>query len=494
MNPIDPIRRRVLAGLAAGGSAPLLGLTSASASAADATASGELSTDVVVIGGGYSGLACARALRAAGRSVLLLEARDRVGGRCVNQRLPAPYEQFVVEGGAEFLGPTQDRMYALAAEVGVATFPAYNTGKLVDYANGRRTTYSGRIPPSALAGAAEVALAQTRLDQMAQQVPLDAPWDAKEAKRWDTLSFQAWLDNNVLTLSAKQLLTLVTISVFSVEPRELSLLYFLHYVHAAGGTDFLIDTAGGAQQDRLVGGSQAIAIGLANQISEVIRYNAPVRAISQIGSKVVVSGDGYRVTANRVVVAMSPGMAGRIRYEPLSPGLQARQQLAQRVPMGSIWKVHAIYPTPFWRAAGLNGQATSDAFLPKVTFDNTPPQLGAPGVLMGFIDGQDARDAVLMSPAERRANVIQAFTTYFGPQAANPVGYLEMNWQAEEYSAGGPTGTFPPGVLTAYRGALRDPVGRIHWAGTETSTIWSGYMDGAVRSGERAAAEVLAAA
>ena len=250
MTTTDPIRRRLLAGLAAGGTAPLLGmgLSPGEAGAASIPATGELSTEVVVIGGGYSGLACARALRAAGRNVLLLEARNRVGGRCVNLRLPAPYGQYVVEGGAEFLGPTQDRMYALAAEVGVPTFPAYNTGKLVDYANGRRSTYSGRIPPSALAGAAEVAVALARLDQMSTQVPLSAPWDAKEARRWDTLSFQAWLDNNVLTLSAKQLLTLATISVFSVEPRELSLLYFLHYVHAAGGTSFLIDTAGGAQQ------------------------------------------------------------------------------------------------------------------------------------------------------------------------------------------------------------------------------------------------------
>ncbi|GAC1633110.1 MAG: FAD-dependent oxidoreductase [Nevskia sp.] len=492
----DPItRRQLLAGLAAGAATPLLGLP-ANAAAADSAGkpSGNLAADVAVIGGGYSGLACARALKAGGRSVILLEARDRVGGRCVNQALPAPYERYVVEGGAEFIGPTQDRMYALARELGIATFTAYNSGLLVDYENGRRTTYSGRIPPGALAGAAEAAVALERLNLMAKQVPLDAPWNAKEARRWDTLTVQAWIDHNVFTDSAKSLLSLATIAVFSAEPRELSFLYFLHYVHAAGDLNYLLDTAGGAQQDRIVGGSQAIALGMAAQIAELIRLRAPVRAITQAADRVHVDGDGFRVTAQRVVVAMSPTMAGRIRYAPLSPAMQARQQLTQRVPMGSIWKVHAIYPTPFWRDAGLNGQVTSDAYLPKVTFDNTPPEPGAPGVMMGFIDGQDARDAVLMTPAARRANVLAAFTTYFGPQAANPVGYLEMNWQAEDYSAGGPTGTFPPGVLTAYRGALRDPVDRIHWAGTETSTIWSGYMDGAVRSGERAAAEILARA
>lgn len=493
-------RRQLLAGLAAGTAAPLLGglpldATAAATASGNRVASGELSADVVIVGGGYAGLACARTLRANGRRVILLEARDRVGGRCVNQRLPAPYDQYVVEGGAEFLGPTQDRMYGIAAELGIQTFTAYNTGKLVDYSNGRRTTYSGRIPPSALAGAAEAQLALIRLNQMARQVPLDAPWDAAEATRWDTLTVEAWIDRNIVSPSAKNLLTLATIAVFSAEPRELSLLYFLHYVHAAGDLNYLLDTAGGAQQDRVVGGSQAIALGMAAQVADSILYRSPVRTIRQSAAgTVTVSGDGYRVTAQSVVVAMSPWMASRIRYEPLSPALQARQQLAQRVPMGSIWKVHAVYPTPFWRDAGLNGQVTSDAFLPKVTFDNTPPQPGAPGVLMGFIDGQDARDAVLMTPEARRANVLQAFTAYFGAQAANPVGYLEMNWQAEEYSAGGPTGTFPPGVLTAYRGALRDPVGRIFWAGTETSTIWSGYMDGAVRSGERAALQVLGTA
>lgn len=483
-------RRRLLAGLAAGSAAPLLGLPQLAA-AATTNAVGELAADFVVIGGGYSGLACARLLRQQGRSVILLEARNRVGGRCVNQRLPAPYDRYVVEGGAEFIGPTQDRMYALARELGVQTFPAYNTGMLVDYENGRRTTYTGRIPPGALGGAAEAAVALERLNLMAKEVPLDTPWTATYADRWDKLTVQAWIDQNIVSDAAKKLLTLATIAVFSAEPRELSFLYFLHYVHAAGDLNYLLDTAGGAQQDRLVGGSQAIALAMAAQLGDVIKYNSPVRSVTQGASNVVVAGDGYRVTAQKVVVAMSPTLAGRIRFAPLAPGLQLRQQLAQRVPMGSIWKVHAIYPTPFWRAAGLNGQVTSDAYLAKVTFDNTPPELGAPGVMMGFIDGQDAREACAMSPEARRANVIESFVTYFGEQARNPVGYLEMNWQAEEYSGGGPTGTFPPGVLTAYRGALRDPVGRVYWAGTETSTVWSGYMDGAVRSGERAARQVL---
>ena len=487
-------RRQLLAGIAAGGSLPSLS-TYVGRAVAQTTPelSGTSSTEIAVIGAGYAGLACARALAQAGRDVMLLEARNRVGGRCFNQTLPAPYSQYVVEGGAEFIGPTQDRMYALAQELGITTFGVYNSGNTVNYAKGSRSTYSGRIPPGDPMAAAESALAMVRLNSMAEQIPLESPWNAPQAARWDAQTFQTWMDANLIGNGANNLMRLAIISLFSAEPRELSLLYVLFYIRSAGNLDLLLNTQGGAQQDRIVGGSQVIALGLAQQLGERIRFNAPVSSIAQNGSSVTVTGPGFSVHAQHVVIAMSPWMAGRLHYAPLDNPTQARLQLMQRMPLGSIWKVHCIYPTPFWRDAGLNGQVTSDSFLPKVTFDGTPPEAGAPGVMMGFIDGQDARDALAMTPEARKQAVIQAFVTYFGDQAANPVGYLEMNWQAEEYSAGGPTGTLPPGVLTAYTSALRNPIGRLHWAGTETAEIWTGYMEGAVRSGERAAQEVLAA-
>lgn len=497
-------RRELIGGLAAGAAAPLLagcGGSTALAQDAPAGANGNYSTQVAIVGAGYAGLACARALVAAGREVMILEARDRVGGRCVNQTLPAPYERFVVEGGAEFIGPTQDRIAALAQEVGVASYAAYNTGKTVAYLNGTRNEYTGRIPFASVLtdpGLVEAAAIIPRLNSLAAQVSVAAPWNvqnasSREVRASDTMSFQTWMDQNILTDGGKSLVKLVILALLSAEPKDVSLLQVLFYIASAGGDlNVLIDTAGGAQQDRLVNGSQSIALGLAQRLGDRIQFRSPVRAIGQDANGVTVSGDGYTVKAEQVVVAMSPWMAGRLRYDPLSPALQARMQLMQRVPMGSIWKVHAIYATPFWRDAGLNGQTTSDAFLPKVTFDNTPNNdPAAPGVMMGFIDGQDARDAVLMDPAARRQAVIDAFATFFGEQARNPLGYLEMNWQAEEFSAGGPTGFFPTGVLTDYTTALRNPIGRLHWAGTETSEIWTGYMDGAVRSGERAAQEIL---
>lgn len=187
---------------------------------------------------------------------------------------------------------------------------------------------------------------------------------------------------------------------------------------------------------------------------------------------------------------MAPTLTSRIRYSPELPGL--RDQLCQHLPMATIWKVHAVYPTPFWRANGLNGQATSDTGIVRTTFDNSPPS-GSPGVLMGFIDGTEARLATRMTDDERRSAVLESLTRYFGDQAAQPTGYMEQNWQAEAYSRGGPIGYFPPGVWTGFGVTLREPCGRIHWAGTETAEVWSGYMDGAVRSGQRAAEEMIAA-
>lgn len=536
-------RRSVLAGIAAGAATPFFSACSAHADGpAPGTApaptpgttpagvipgSGETSAapppsgaqraDVVVVGAGYSGLACARTLAANGVDVRVLEGRGRVGGRCVNQRLPAPFDAYVVEGGAEFIGPQQLVMQALVQELGIGTFDAFNAGQTVNYMNGQATPYSGRIPPGNPLDLLGAQNAITTLNNMAATVNTATPWTASSAAKWDAMTVQDWIDNAIgigadqhppYSAGTKKLLQLAIIAIFSVEPRDVSLLYLLFYIAgAAGDINQLIDTQGGAQQTRITGGSQAIAIAMANTIGDRIAFNAPVTQVDQTASSIVASGTGFSVTAQHAVIAMSPWPAGRIHYTPLhssdaSPDdpantlagrMQARLQLMQHYPMGSIWKVHCVYETPFWRANGLNGQVTSDAFLPKVTFDNTPPEDGAPGVIMGFIDGQDARDTCLMTRAQRMANVIQAFTAYFGSQAANPLAYLESNWQGEDFSGGGPVGVPGPGVITGYTAALAAPIGRLHWAGTETATRWSGYMDGAVSAGERAAQEVLAA-
>jgi monoamine oxidase len=347
-----------------------------------------------------------------------------------------------------------------------------------------------RLPPTDPVGAAEAAVAIQLLNGMAAEVPLDRPWTAANAVSWDSQTFQSWIDANVVSPGGKALLQLVIESVFSAQPRDLSLLHVLFYIHSAGSLDNLINTENGAQDSRIVGGSQLISIKLAEPLMDRIRLGRVVRDVAQDASGVTVSGEGYSVRAQRAIFALSPTLAGRMRYSPPLGGL--RDQLTQRVPMGTVIKVQCVYPTPFWREAGLNGQVTSDTGPVKITFDNSPPD-GHIGVMMGFIEGEDGRKALGWTPEQRRQGTIDSFVRYFGEAAAEPLEYIEQSWSEEEFSRGCYAGYFPPGVWLDYGEALRAPIGRLHWAGTETAEIWNGYFDGALRSGQRAAGEVIAA-
>jgi len=217
--------------------------------------------------------------------------------------------------------------------------------------------------------------------------------------------------------------------------------------------------------------------------------NQPVRQINQTARGATVTAASATVDCKQVIVAIPPNLAGKIYYAPNVTAM--RMQLTQRVPIGSLIKTIAVYETPFWRAQGLNGEVTSDQGPVKVMFDASP-ESGTPGVLLGFIDGDDARALDDTPAAARTAAALKSYVTYFGAKAANPIQYIDQVWAQEVYTGGCPVGVTPPGVLTEYGPAFRAPVGRIHWAGTETADVWAGYMDGGVQAGQRAAAEVLA--
>ena len=461
-------------------------------------------SDVVVVGAGFAGLTAARLIAAQGHSVTVLEARDRVGGRVWNHDLGNGQ---VSERGGTFVGPTQDHISALASAVGVGTFPTYDTGNdlyvnnvdnplgLVGPMQYSDTGPLGTAPPDPTIAAELVEVVQ-QLDQMSTQVPVDAPWEASSASSWDGQTLQSWVDSNSVTPRFQALVSAATRPIFGAEPGELSLLFVLFYIAASGneqnqGTfERNFDTRGGAQQSRFIGGSQEIAIRVAGRLGNRVVLSSPVSRIVHGKTDIVVHSAKRTVTAKQVIVAIPPTLTARIQYEPGLP--YTRDQLVQRYPQGTLTKVAAVYNTPFWRANGLTGQALDTGGPVSASFDDSPPD-GSPGVLFGFVGGDNARSYNAMSPAARQSAVLNQYASWFGSEALNPVGYFDTVWSQEVWTRGCPVGIPSLGTLLAYGPQIRQPVGRIHWAGTETSTYWNGYMDGAVRSGERAAAEVLSA-
>jgi monoamine oxidase len=391
--------------------------------------------------------------------------------------------------GATHVGRAQRRILALAREMGVGIVPTYLEGKNVLYFNGRRNTYTGFIPPVSPAALAEAAVLIPRVNQMAREVPLDAPYRAGRADEWDGKSVETWKLENTRHEDTRTLLDLAVQAFGGVEPREVSFLQLLFVVRAAGSIEQLITTEGGALEFHLEGGTQLVANELAKRIGRTrVLLGGRVRSITQRGGGVELETRKAVVRARRAIVAVPPTLVPRIAFKPRLPALH--DQLFQHLPMGSIIKTIAVYDRPFWRDKGLTGQATSEAGPVKVTFDASP-EAGRPGILMGFVPGAESRILTPKSPEQRAREALQSYATYFGEEALRPRQYFDRTWDTDLF-ARGLFGVMPPGTLTGFGGALREPFDRIHWAGTETATEWYGFMEGAIESGERAAREVLA--
>ncbi len=446
----------------------------------------ERDADIVVVGAGLAGLAAARSLVAAGVEPLVLEARDRVGGRTLNEDLD---DGKVVEVGGQWIGPTQARLAALAQELGIDTFPTYIEGQNTMELNGRLSRYTGTIPKLNPAALVEIELTSRRLDRMARRVSPEAPWESPRAARLDGSTVAAWLERRIRTRTARKLIEVAVRTVWGADSRDLSLLYALSYIGAAGGFYALLDTEGGAQQDRFVGGSQLISVRMAEELGDRVVLSAPVRRVDHDANGVSVLAGDLVARGRRAIVTGPPPACARIEWQPALP--MERAQLTQRMPGGSYLKCLAVYDEPFWRADGLSGEGVSDAGPATTTFDNSPPD-GSPGILLGFVSGSDARRLSRRGISERRRAVLEGFARMYGTRARHPERYIEQDWSREPWTGGAPIFYMPPGTWTGFGRALREPVGPIHWAGSETATRWAGYMDGAVRSGERAAREALA--
>jgi monoamine oxidase len=452
-----------------------------------------IEADVVVIGGGLAGLAAARRLRAAGREVVVLEARERVGGRVLDHRLPGGD---AIELGGLYCTPAaygtvaNHAIIAFAAEVGVEAFPAYADGDRMLRLDGRSLRYRGRhrsgLPPRALPGALEFALARRRLDRLARRVGVAAPWTVRGARRLDAQTLGAWADRTLLTATGRQLLRLASEPVYAADPAELSRLHAAVHLAANGSFRAMMGTRGGAQSHRLRGGPQRLAELMAAQAGEVL-CGEPVGAIRWSRENVEAQARSLCVRARGAIVAATPALAAGIRWEPLVP---ARDQLAQRMPHGQALKLVALYAEPFWREQGLSGQAATDGAV-RVVLDESPPA-GRPGALAAYAVGRGAVALADLTAAERRRVVVRVLGELFGPHAAAPEAVLEHDWISDPWARGGHGCFGAPGAWSTHGRALRAPVGPLHWAGTETALEGMGSMSGAVLSGRRAAEEVLA--
>jgi monoamine oxidase len=455
--------------------------------------------DVIVVGAGFAGLSAAYKLQSQGMSVVVLEARERSGGRTLSATMrssTAPSGKADIDLGAQWAGPKQLKINQLIKEFDLATIPTYSEGKdLTRYDKLRTDT----TPPAAQ-------ILFDRIDQLGNQLPLRTPWEHWNAVEWDRMTFASWLERETSDISAANLVARgVAGGLLAGDAGDYSMLQVLFYVASGGGIASLMDCNGGAQDFRIVGGSQTIAHMIARKLGSPtqynpdegntgsIRYNQPVRHIVHNVNKrpVCVYTDDSKYYANHVVLAIPPTLAGRINYQPILP--PARDGLMQRMAAGYALKVHVFYKTPFWREAGWSGCALTDQGVVAETFDNSPPD-GSFYDLVVFVYGREAQLLRTKPPSLQSRIIIEDLVQLYGPKARDVDNYLSFDWTAEEWTRGCFSGHLAPNGWIAYGPALRTPVGRIHWAGTETATEWNGYLDGAIESGWRAASEILAAA
>jgi monoamine oxidase len=447
---------------------------------------GMADVDCCVVGAGFAGLAAALRLKQGGHSVAVLEARDRVGGRTFTE---VREDGAWIDRGGAWVGPGQDRIHALMTEFGVPSYKQYTDGKAMMVVDGKQHRYSGTIPlsmsPWVVANLGAVFL---ELGQMSKSIPLEAPWEAKNAEKWDQITLAKWLSNNTLSKPAHDLLETALAGCYTSAASEVSMLFVLYQMASGGGPSFLLGVKDGAQDSRIVGGMGAVYAPMAAEIGDSLYLSQPVRRIEQDADGVTVRSDDMTVRARRVIVAVPIAIASQILYEPMLP--VDRSFLHQRMPSGAIYKINIVYDEPFWRNDGLSGQSAAPGSPATVTIDAST-DAPRPGVLCVIVEGPIARQIGKLDETERRRAILAELVGRFGDKAVSPLDYVEQCWTTERYSGGGMLSHAPPGVLTEFGPALREPCGRIHWAGTESSAVMCGWVDGAVRSGERAAAEAM---
>jgi monoamine oxidase len=435
---------------------------------------------VVVVGAGLAGLTAAADLAARGVQVTVLEARERVGGRTHGIEVaPGAW----ADAGAAYLGERHTALTALLAELDLKTTPATVPGDSRFALGGEVRTRSGRFPPLSAVALGELFDA---LEELTGCVRADAPWSPADAARLDGRTAADWAREHLRHPDARLFFPLFLGEMMAADPAAVSVLHMAFYLRSGGGLRYLNAFAGGAQEHRIDGGAHQVCLRLAARLGDRVRLGAPVRAIHQDDDGVTVMAATGPVRAHAAVVAVPPRLADGIDYRP---GLPAPRSGPRTAP-GAAVKVHLVYPAPLWREQGLSGWSVSARGPLLSTVDDSPPD-GAAGVLTGFVTGAAAHRYAALPAAARRAEALAQVARLF-PGLPEPIGVHVTDWINQDYSRGCYAALFGPGDWPRLGPRLTAPHQRVHWAGTETSTEFFGLMEGAIRSGHRVAADIVA--
>ncbi len=443
--------------------------------------------DTIIVGGGFSGLAAAKVLHQQGKQFVILEARDRVGGRTYTRRFD---DGKYVDLGGQWIGPTQDRMYALAKEHGVEWYETYNEGKNIIDLNKTVRYYTGLIPKIDVVSLINIDYILKKMESMAKRIPLESPWNSSNAQAYDSITLEAFARKNCKTKNCYKVIRAGLETVYACELNEVSLLHALFYIRSGTNLNNLLSIQDGAQQHRIKGGMQTLAEKIAWSFQEMIRLKHAVKNINRNGQGYTVEGDGFSYEAKHIILAIPPVLVAQINFYPALPLFKT--QLLQKMSMGIVGKVLGVYQRPFWRDNGFSGQVVSDELSPFQTLFDSSPSDSSYGVLLAFCIADRARNFFSQDEETRKRIAIENFAYYFGKEASTPLHYVDHCWANEEWSKGCYAALYPTGAWTNFRDALSKPVDNIYWAGTETASVWYGYIEGAVRAGERAARQVLA--
>jgi putrescine oxidase len=449
----------------------------------------ELTRDVVIVGAGAAGLTAANELRKAGLSVVVLEARDRVGGRLWTDVVDGA----MLEIGGQWVSPDQDALKETLAELGLETYRRYREGdSLYIGKDGELERFTGEIFPVAPDTEKEIVRLIGLLDGMVAEVDPDRPWEHPDAEELDRVSFEAWLEEQTDDQEARDNIALFIAGAMLTKPAyAFSTLQALLMAASAGSFSHLVD-ADVVLDERVVGGLQQVPLLLAERLGDDILLGQPVNEVHRSDDGVrVVTDTGLEVRARYVVLAHAPILYPWIEFTPPLPRL--KQQMHQHISMGFVIKVHAVYDRPFWREQGLSGTAFSPYEIAHEAYDNTNHG-DERGTLVGFVSDRNADDLFRVSAEERKRRILESLSHYYGAEALNPLVYFESDWGAEEWTRGAYAASFDLGGLARYGADLRTPVGPIHFACSDMAGAGYQHVDGAIRMGRLVAANILEAA